>query len=114
MSRSWIAALIAVAVGIVAWEAVVPSGTRKEAWDIPVYWKLAYPAMLAGSLALGWIVPEQPWRWGLLVGLGQGVWTLAKATMQSGLPSLWPLGLIIFAILSLPCIAMAYLGARLR
>ena len=114
MSRDWLVALIAVAVGIVAWEAVVPAGTRKEAWDLPAYWQLAYPAMLVGALACGWLVPQKPWRWGLLIGLGQGVWTLVKATAQSGVPSLWPLGLIMFAILSVPCVAMAYLGARLR
>jgi hypothetical protein len=108
-----LAALLAVLLGVVAWEAVVPAGSRKEAWDLPVYWQISYPAMLAGSLALGWLAPDRPWRWGLLVGLGQGVWSISKLTLQSGVPTLWPLGLATFAILSLPCIALAYLGAWL-
>lgn len=113
MTRTALAAVLAVLLGVVAWEAVVPVGSRKEAWDLPVYWQLAYPAMLAGSFVLGWLAPDRPWRWGLLVGLGQGIWSLGKLTLKSGVPSLWPLGLIMFGLLSLPCIALAYLGARL-
>lgn len=113
MTTNTLAALLAVLLGIVAWEAVVPAGSRREAWDLPVYWQIAYPVMLVGSFALGWFAPERPWRWGLLVGLGQGIWTLGKLTLKSGVPSLWPLGLVMFAILSLPCVALAHLGARL-
>lgn len=113
MTRGVLAAALAVALGIGAWEAVVPTASRKEAWDLASYWQVAYPAMLAGSGALGYLAPRRPWRWGLLVASAQGVWSLAKVAMQSGAPTLFPLGLVMFAILSLPCIALAHLGARL-
>jgi hypothetical protein len=102
----------AILIGIVAWEAAIPAGTRKEAWDLPVYWQIAYPVMVAGSFVLGILGPAHPVRWGLLVGLGQGVWSLIVTAIQKGVPNLLPLGLIMFAILSLPCIAAAWVGAQ--
>jgi hypothetical protein len=102
----------AILIGIVAWEAAIPAGTRKEAWDLPVYWQIAYPVMVAGSFVLGILGPAHPIRWGLLVGLGQGVWSLIVTAIQKGVPNLLPLGLIMFAILSLPCIAAAWVGAQ--
>jgi hypothetical protein len=103
----------AILIGVVAWEAAVPAGTRKEAWDLPVYWQIAYPMMVAGSFVLGILGPSHPVRWGLLVGLGQGVWSLIVTSLQKGISNLLPLGLIMFAILSVPCIAAAWLGAWL-
>ncbi len=103
----------AILIGIVAWEAAIPAGTRKEAWDLPVYWQIAYPVMVAGSFVLGILGPAHPVRWGLLVGLGQGVWSLVVTAIQKGIPILLPLGLIMFAILSLPCIAAAWVGGWL-
>ena len=41
----WLAGIAAVAVGILAWELVIPAGTTKEAWDIPVYWQASFPAV---------------------------------------------------------------------
>jgi hypothetical protein len=103
----------AILLGVVAWEAAVPAGTRKEAWDLPAYWQIAYPMMVAGAFVLGVLGPAHPVRWGLLVGLGQGVWSLAVTALHKGIPNLLPLGLIMFAILSLPCIAAAWAGAWL-
>lgn len=111
--RVWLVAIAAIVVGIVAWEAVVPPGTRKEAWDLPIYWQAAYPVMVAGSLLFGWFAPERPWRWGLLICMGQGVWVLVTTALRSGVPNLLPLGLVMFAILSLPCMIAAYAGAAL-
>jgi hypothetical protein len=100
----------AILIGVVAWEAAIPAGTRKEAWDLPNYWQIAYPVMVAGSFVLGILGPAHPVRWGLLVALGQGVWSLIVTAIQKGIPNLLPLGLIMFAILSLPCIAAAWIG----
>lgn len=105
--------IAAILIGVVAWEAAIPQGTRKEAWDLPVYWQIAYPLMVAGSFVLGLLGPSHPVRWGLLVGLGQGAWSLIVTAIQKDVPNLPPLGLIMFAILSLPCIATAWIGAWL-
>ena len=115
MSRLTIAlSIAAVLVGVVAWEAAIPAGTRKEAWDLPVYWQIAYPVMIVGSFILGILGPAHPVRWGLLVGLGQGVWSLIVTSLQKGISNLLPLGLIMFAILSLPCIPAAWIDEWLR
>ena len=47
------------------------------------------------------------------MSMGQGVWLLLRTSLKSGLPNLWPVSLALFAILSLPCIGAAYLGAFL-
>jgi hypothetical protein len=43
----------------------------------------------------------------------QGLWLLLQASLKFGVPNLWPISLALFAILSLPCIGAAYLGAIL-
>ncbi len=105
--------IAAILIGVIAWEAAVPAGTRKEAWDLPVYWQIAYPMMIAGAFVLGVLGPAHPVRWGLCIGLGQGVWSLVVTALQKGIPNLLPLGLIMFAILSVPCIAAAWAGSWL-
>jgi hypothetical protein len=40
----------------------------------------------------------------------QAIWSLLLAIIVSGVPNLFPLGLIMFAILSVPCLGAAYLG----
>ena len=99
--------------GIAVWEAIIPSGSTKEAWDIPAYWQLAYPAMLVASGVFGAIAPVRPWRWPLAMFLGQGVWSILKSAVVSGISNLWPLGIVMFALLSVPAIAAAALGAWL-
>ena len=79
-------AAIAVATGIASWELVRQLGGRREAWDDPVYWQLGYPLLIVAAFVL------------------------LLATVKDGVPNLFPLGLVTFAILALPCAAAAYAG----
>jgi hypothetical protein len=49
---------------------------------------------------------------------GQAAWSFVLAMVKDGVPNLFPLGLAMFAILALPCVAAAYagkwLGGRVR
>jgi hypothetical protein len=65
--------------------------------------------MLAG--VLGYRAPGRAWRWGLAVMLVQAPVLLLTS---GGSMSLLPLGLALFAILSLPAIAAATFGAKIR
>ena len=43
----------------------------------------------------------------------QAAWALLLSVIADGPPSLFPLGLLMFALLAVPCLAAAYAGKRL-
>jgi len=101
--------LVACGAGAITWIGTALLGDRTEAWDASLYWVAAYPAL---ALVLAWIsfeMPLRPWRWVLAA-----MFTQAAALFLSN-PSgnLLPLGLIMFAVLSLPLMIPAAIGARL-
>lgn len=89
--------------------AAVVSG-RREAWDSGIYWVLFYPLSILACGVLGHRFPERPWRWAFAFFLGQ---CLAMLLRTGELGNLFPLGVIVFGILSLPGMAVATLGAKL-
>jgi hypothetical protein len=101
---------IAVATGAGLWLAVMLISGRREAWDSPMYWMAAYPAGIAVAGILGYLAPQQPWRWSLVLMSAEAV-TMAVAASSFGL---LPLGLIMFGILALPGVAAAALAAAAR
>ena len=109
-SSESIAAMIAVAAGLAAWEVVRHFGIHREAWDDPAYWQFGYPLMLAASLVLGMVWRERPWRWVVLMVAAQATWSVILATAAGGVPNLFPLGLMMFAALAVPCLLLAYAG----
>ena len=101
--------LYACGAGAITWIGTALLGHRSEAWDASLYWVAAYPAL---ALVLAWTsfeMPLRPWRWVLAA-----MFTQAAALFLSN-PSgnLLPLGLIMFAVLSLPLMIPAAIGARL-
>jgi hypothetical protein len=84
---------------------------RREPWDAAAYWSLAYPAAILVAGILGYLFPARPWRWSLTLFLAQ----FAAMCIRNGeLGNLWPLGLALFAVLSLPAVALGQGGAWLR
>lgn len=107
-SRIYVFALVG---GALLWLGAMALSGRAEAWDSPLYWKLAYPLALLLAGVLGYLKPERAWRWGLAVLLVQP----AVMLLTSGSSfALLPLGLILFAILAIPAMLAARLGARMR
>ncbi len=90
--------------GVVLWLLTAVITGRGEAWDSAGYWTVSYPAAILLAGALGYWAPTRAWHWGLAVMLAI---TAADFTML-------PLGLILFAILSLPAVGLAVLGAKIR
>jgi len=111
-------AAIAVVGGVLSWDLVRLLGTRREAWDDPHYWQIGYPLLLFTAFILAMGFPERPWRWVVIMIGAQAAWSLLLATVADGVPNLFPLGLVTFALLGLPCLAAAYagrwLGGRVR
>lgn len=110
--RGWLIGLVSVACGVAGWEIVRLLHPAQEPWDVKAYWTAVYPGLIIVSGLLGSLAPSRPWRWGLAIMMGQGLWLLLT-TLKSGMPNLWPMSLALFAILSLPCIVAAYVGAFL-
>ena len=103
-------ATLAVLLGAADWELIRQFGSRRETWDDPLYWQLGYPLLLLTAFVLGLVWRERPWRWVVLLIAGQVAWSLALALRGDGVPNLLPLGLMMFALLGIPCLLSAYAG----
>ncbi len=101
----------AAAAGGLLWLAAALLSGRREPWDGAAYWLLVYPLALAACAWLGWRHPRRPWRWALALFLAQFA---AMVLLQGALGNLWPLGLALFCILSLPGMLLARLAAGRR
>ena len=101
---------VAAASGIALWVMTMVISGRREAWDAPIYWNVAYPLAVIVSAVLGYVVPQRPWRWAVTLMLAQaGTLAVTAASFQ-----LLPLGLITFAMLSLPLVVSAKLASVIR
>jgi hypothetical protein len=101
---------ISVVAGVLGWDLARLFGGVREAWDHQSYWLIGYPLMLAAAFMLGLGFPERPWRWGAAIIATQAVWMLLLSFAAGGSGSMAPLGLVLFALLALPCMAAAYAG----
>ena len=102
----WLYAL-AVVTGVVTWAAISTISGRREAWDSAWYFSVGMPIVCVISAVLGFIEPQKPWRWGVAPLIGQFFWML----LTQGPGNLLPLGIVVFAVLSVPSILTAKLGA---
>ncbi|HLT90395.1 MAG TPA: hypothetical protein VKZ85_05550 [Woeseiaceae bacterium] len=101
---------IAIVGGALLWLVTAALAGVREAWDSSSYWLVAYPLSIALAGVLGYAAPARPWRWGLAVMLAQAA-ALAFVTSDFGL---LPLGMLLFAFLGLPAIALARYASRIR
>jgi uncharacterized membrane protein YeiB len=95
---------------------------RREAWDSPLYWSVAYPLCVALAALLAYVAPERPGRWAFTVLVQPARWALTVMLVQpvvmvftsGGDFGLLPLGLILFSVLAVPVWLGAVAGASLR
>ena len=69
------------------------------------------PHAIAGCAFLGYRFPERPWRWPLVLFEAQ---FLGMCLRNGELGNLWPMGLALFAVISIPGILGAKLAAHFR
>jgi len=103
--------VVAVSVGAALWFAASMLTGKREPWDASAYWTLVYPAAIVVAALLGYFFSERPWRWPALLFASQ---FLAMCVRNGELGNLWPLGLVMFAVLALPAVAAASIAARFR
>jgi hypothetical protein len=99
----------AAGLGALVWIVIASVSGRSEAWDAGAYFSLGLPLVCLASLAFAYFRPEHPWRWGVLPFAGQ----LLVALLMVGPGNLLPLGIVAFALFSLPAVFAARIGARL-
>ena len=107
--RTFGAAALAAVAGALLWLASAAAAGRREAWDAPFYWMIGFPLSLAVCAWIGYRHPDRPWRWALLLFQAQFV---AMCVRNGQIGGLAPLGMLLFALLSLPGIAAAQIAAR--
>jgi hypothetical protein len=109
--RSRLAFLLSAVIGAALWWAAAFISGRREPWDGAAYWALAYPLSILACALLGYSYPERSWRWALVLFEAQ----FFAMCVHSGEPgNLWPLGMVLFALVALPGVFAARLTARLN
>ena len=102
---------IAAISGMALWFIAVAVTGKREPWDQDFYWAVVYPVAIVASGLLGGFYPLKPWRWALTLFLGQFV----AMTIRNGeLGSLWPMGMLLFGVMSVPGMLLGKLAARGR
>jgi hypothetical protein len=96
--------------GLGLWALTAALTGKHEPWDAGSYWTVSYPLAVIGSAVLGFLFPQQPWRWAVVLMLMQVVVMIATGSDLS----LLPLGLVALAVLSVPPAGAGLLAAKLR
>lgn len=102
---------VAAIAGVTLWIGASVISGKREPWDAAIYWTTVYPIAIVLSALLGFAYPKATWRWPLALFLFQFVGMVIR---NGELGGLWPLGLVLFAVLSIPGILAARLAAWLR
>jgi peptidoglycan/LPS O-acetylase OafA/YrhL len=102
--------IAAAAGGALIWILISTASGKKEAWDSDLYFSIGIPAVCLLAALLGFLEPKRTWRWGAAPLAGQFLAML----LMVGPGNLLPLGIIVFAVLAIPPILVARLGAYLR
>jgi hypothetical protein len=109
--KARMAVLMAAVIGFALWFVAILFTAKKEPWDSAAYWVIAYPLAIAACAVLGYRFPERPWRWALVLFESQ---FLAMCVHNGELGNLWPLGMLLFAVVALPGVVAAKAAARFR
>lgn len=107
---AWVPLVISAVIGAGIWLVISLLTGKQEAWDSSYYFLYGLPLMAVVTGALGFVCPVRPWRWGGMIMVSQAL----IAILQNPMANLLPLGLVVFAVLSLPLILTAHIGAFIR
>ena len=102
--------LAASSAGIALWLLAAALTSKHEPWDSTAYWVVVYPVALIACAALGYRFPDRPWRWAIVLFEAQ---FLAMCVRNGELGNLWPLGMLLFAVIAVPGVVAGRLAARL-
>jgi hypothetical protein len=90
------------------WFGIARYTGQEEAWDHVLYLRAGLPFLALVVLTLGYANPVRPWRWAVTAGATQVV---AAFVSNPALGSLAPIGLVLFALITVGLVLAAYLGS---
>jgi hypothetical protein len=103
------ATLLATVFGVALWLLGALITPTREPWDSRAYWVVVYPLAVAACALLGHRYPVRPWRWALVVFEAQ---FLAMCVRNGDPGNLWPMGMLLFAVVALPGVVAARVAAH--
>jgi len=103
--------LVSVAAGLAIWWGVVVLVGDADPMQHKEYFLIGYPLLLVVSGVLGWRYDTKAWHSGIWMFGAQ--FLIGLFTIKSDM-NLWPIGLVVFAVLMVPCCGTALLGAYLQ
>jgi len=98
---------IAAASGAAVWIILSRISHHREAWDSDLYFIYGIPVLCVVAAVLAYVEPQQPWRWAVTPFAAQAVWMF----LTQGFGSMFPLGLFVLVLFSIPALLTASLGA---
>lgn len=102
---------VAFTASLVVWLVVSAATGGREAWDAGIYWSVGLPVIYAVGGIAGLFSRVNVWRLTLWSGIGQFAGLVLTAP---GDMSLWPLGMLMMAVLSLPVAGLVHVGRVVR
>ena len=105
-----IAYAAAAVAGLGVWVGLSWATGEIEAWDSQYYFVGGLPALAMVSFALGYLVPQRPWRWPLTIAAVQVV---AMFLLHPGVGPLLPVGLMLHAVIAVGLLLAAFLGCSI-
>lgn len=93
------------------WVVIGLIANKVEAWDSRSYFSIGLPILFAASGVAGYLEPERPWRWGIMVFIGQPI---ALLLQNMGNEALAFVGLFFFLFFIVLAIGCAYVGRFIR
>ena len=100
--------VISVALALAVWISIGQL-TGGEAWDSNLFWSLGYPIEVVACGYFAYLLPKKPWFWGAVMMGSQFLFSFIDNFHQAFIPVLT---LAVFIVMSVPCIIVGYLGAR--
>lgn len=104
--------LLAACAGAAVWLGIALTTGEPANWSNPTYVTFGLPICALLCAALGFLEPERPWVWGLVMMMSQGL--LLALTVPPGEQALLQTGIGTMALLAIPTIAAAYAGKGMR
>jgi hypothetical protein len=111
MLHKWTILVLCVLTGVTLELGLSALSGRREAWDSALYWTLGIPGALVASAAIGLVSRKRDWLWTLAIVPSQVITMMLRDGEVGGL---WPLAIVLSAILSAPFVVAAFLGSRFR
>src|SRR5437016_14075402 len=102
----WFWVLLSASTGVAAELISANVGHRREAWDSPFYWQVAWPCMLLAAFLIALIERRSI----VLVGYAPFAGQLITMVVRTGGGSMLPLGIVFMAIFGVSGVLAAKAG----